>query len=241
MIRLYMNENFTLVSMSLDAFFAEGHELYLRFTGARARNIYFHSNQTQQALADAKGHLDAWNEERDEITDAMPMRELLERLQNAMQHAPVFLWPELNHVIQARLMSIRMYCYAIPEPPLVDESALYAMLHDLEEYISYYMTPGYRDTFMPGLISTGEPGEVGQQQYEASKSLEGVIAQHAILQARLLRLREARAMPLLTRHSKLLRQVNDDVLGTITRAALAEPSVIENRPPPYFRSTRFLS
>jgi hypothetical protein len=221
--------------MDLNVFLTEGTELYLQFTGARARDRYFPSHQTQQDLVVARARLDAWNAQRDAITDAMPMRDLLEGLRAAI-HTPT-LWPEYNHLIQARLMSIRMYCYEIPEPPLA--SNLYAMLQDLDDYISFYMTPGYRETLMPSLISASEPEEVRQQQYEASKSLDGVLAQHAILQAKVLKLREAMAMPLLTRHSKLLRPVNDDVLGTITRTALAE--VDGARPSPFFRSPHFLS
>ena len=227
--------------MDLNDFFTEGDRLHLQLVGARAQNRYQPSDHTRQRFTEAQNRLDEWNARRDVITDAMPMRELLEGMRAAMQQDRVMLWPEYNHVIQARLMSIRMYCYAIPEPPLVSETALYAMLQDLDDYISFYMTPGYRETFMPGFQSASEPEEVRQQQREASKSLDGVVAQHAILQAKVLKLREARAMALLTRHSKLLRQVNDDVLGTITRTALAEPPVIEPRPPPYFRPQHFLS
>ena len=230
----------------LNNFFLEGDRLRLDADGSRAQMIYFNTGGDgayARRFNEAHARFEAWCAERDEIVDAMPMLALLELFKAAIIARKRTVWPEYKHVIHARLQSIRMYCYpATPHEGAAAESELelYTMINDLDQYIAFYSIAENREHFMRPVISTRFTEEVQAQQREANLSLDGVIAQREILNAKIVRMREARAIALLVRREPFTGQLhgslggNDDVMAQVARLSLV-PAASEPRPPPHYR------
>ena len=201
------------------------------------------SEELEHYANKAHAAFEEWSTRRHQIVDTLPMLKLLELYKAAVvTQSRIGMEAQYRREVESRLQSIRMYCYSINMTEEENETELlYTMLADLDQYITFYTQKENQERFMPSECCMKDSKEFRTQHLQANRSLAGVEDQRVILNDRIIKRREARAMAILHRprlllSSQLHKQLDDEILEKITRHSLNPSST---RTQPFHRPTLY--